>query len=263
MALLFPGGVGSSGTTGTGGSQVNASGTASDSPVTIGNVSFSIGMMGVGTIENTHVSNAMTVTETVTDKYGTTDSVTTNVTAGNTYLLDLQTNFDTAFPPYVSYSVAVNNTSAGNNATYSLHLITLTIGSGGTPISPLAVSYLSKQNVNVVMGGLAAVAGLTAVVTLSAASDVTVTVSGSFAISGQPFSGTLGIEVDSVQYSWPCSSGSVGAGSDTFTSISGSQTMGFSLGAGAHTIKYLAGGANCTLLANATSPANLTILYTP
>ncbi len=68
------------------------------------------GVMGIGTIDNSVSSgNAMEVKETVIDAFGVTASVTTTVASGDTYLLDPQTNFDTARPPYKSYKVEVRH----------------------------------------------------------------------------------------------------------------------------------------------------------
>ena len=68
-------------------------------------------VLGIGTIENTGTTsgNDMEVRETVTDAFGVTDSITTTVAAGDSYLLDPQTNFDTARPPYLSYQVEVRH----------------------------------------------------------------------------------------------------------------------------------------------------------
>lgn len=76
------------------------------------------GLLGIGTIKNTGGVNSLEVRETVTDAFGVTDSVTTTVLAGNDYLLDLQTNFATARPPYVSYAVEVRHPVAAT--TFSL-----------------------------------------------------------------------------------------------------------------------------------------------
>ena len=66
------------------------------------------GLVGVGTVKNTGAF-AMEVMETVTDAFGVIDSVTTTVLPGNDYMLDLQTNFATARPPYIKYAVAVRH----------------------------------------------------------------------------------------------------------------------------------------------------------
>lgn len=75
------------------------------------------GLLGIGTIKNTG-ADAMEVKETVTDLFGVTDSVTTSVLVGNSYMLDPQTNFTTARPPYASYQVEVRHTATAT--TYSL-----------------------------------------------------------------------------------------------------------------------------------------------
>lgn len=79
------------------------------------------GLVGIGTIKNTHGSNSMTVEEQVIDAFGVTTTSETPVAAGDTYLLDPQTNFSTTgCPPYLSYRVRVKSTSAGNAASYSI-----------------------------------------------------------------------------------------------------------------------------------------------
>lgn len=81
------------------------------------------GMIGIGTIKNTG-ANDLNIRETVTDAFGVTDSATTLVTAGNDYMLDIQTNFATARPPYTSYGVEVQSANPGNPTTYDLQFST-------------------------------------------------------------------------------------------------------------------------------------------
>ncbi|MCJ7633459.1 hypothetical protein MUP77_13870, partial [Candidatus Bathyarchaeota archaeon] len=64
---------------------------------------------------------SMDVRETVTDAFGTTTSTTTAVLAGNSLMLDEQVNINTAFPPYLSYAVAVQSTTPGVPTTFNLH----------------------------------------------------------------------------------------------------------------------------------------------
>jgi hypothetical protein len=79
------------------------------------------GLLGIGTIKNTDGVDSLDIKETVVDAFGVTASVTTTVLAGNSYLLDLQTNFATASPPYRSYKVEVKDTVAASPATFELH----------------------------------------------------------------------------------------------------------------------------------------------
>lgn len=81
------------------------------------------GLLGIGTIKNTDGANSLTVRETVTDAFGVTTSVETPVTFGNDYMLDVQTNFNTARPPYWSYAVAVKATTPGNQADYTARMV--------------------------------------------------------------------------------------------------------------------------------------------
>lgn len=78
------------------------------------------GLLGIGTIVNTGAAS-MDVRESVTDAFGTTTSTTTVVLAGNSLMLDEQVNINTAFPPYVSYGVAVKSTGVGVPTTFNLH----------------------------------------------------------------------------------------------------------------------------------------------
>jgi hypothetical protein len=64
---------------------------------------------------------SLNVRETVTDKFGVTDSVTATVASGSQYQLNLQTQFNTASPPYTDYKVEVEDTVPGTHASYSLH----------------------------------------------------------------------------------------------------------------------------------------------
>lgn len=70
------------------------------------------GILGAGTLKNTGGAS-MRVKETVTDAFGTSDSRTTTVSAGDTMLLNPQSNIGTSFPPYVSYAVAVCDDGVG------------------------------------------------------------------------------------------------------------------------------------------------------
>jgi len=90
-----------------------------DAPVTQFTHTNTRGLMGIGTIKNTG-ANSLDVIETVTDAFGTSSSATTTVLAGNNLMLDEQVNLGTAFPPYVSYSVAVKSTVLGNPTTFNL-----------------------------------------------------------------------------------------------------------------------------------------------
>lgn len=77
------------------------------------------GVVGIGTIKNTGDTNALEVRETVIDAFGVTANTITTVNAGNHYLLDPQTNFGTARPPYMSYQVEVRHPVAAT--TFELH----------------------------------------------------------------------------------------------------------------------------------------------
>lgn len=77
------------------------------------------GVVGVGTIKNTGGVNSLEIKETVIDAFGITDSVTTTVLFGDSYLLDPLTNFATARPPHVSYKVEVRHPTAAT--TYTIH----------------------------------------------------------------------------------------------------------------------------------------------
>lgn len=67
------------------------------------------GLLGIGTIKNTGGVNALEVREEVTDAFGVTTTVTTTVAAGGDYMLDPQTNFGTARPPYIIYAISVRH----------------------------------------------------------------------------------------------------------------------------------------------------------
>lgn len=79
------------------------------------------GLQGIGTIKNTDGANSIDVKETFTDAFGTSSTLTTTVTPGNSLPLDLSINIGTGFTPYVSYKVEVIDTVAGNHATYVSH----------------------------------------------------------------------------------------------------------------------------------------------
>ncbi len=97
-----------------------------DAPGVAGNVSIIYGppLTFSGMSGGTAGGNSLTVRETVTDEYGVTDATTeTVVPTGDDYLLDLQTNFGAARPPYVSYKVEVKATAAGNQTAYQLRSV--------------------------------------------------------------------------------------------------------------------------------------------
>jgi hypothetical protein len=74
---------------------------------------------------NTGGVNDLQLTETVTDKFGVTVSVSRILIAGEPYMLDPQTNFgddsSMARPPYVEYKVQVADGFPGSHTTYELH----------------------------------------------------------------------------------------------------------------------------------------------
>lgn len=124
--------VGGGGGGGAVGDIVDATGSTTDSYVAVTGfpVSRADGLVGIGSILNTG-ANGMNVRETVTDKFGNTQSVVTVVAAGDEYMLDLQTNFaDAALPPFTDYLVEVESESAGNATDYELHFIDITPGTG-------------------------------------------------------------------------------------------------------------------------------------
>lgn len=124
--------VGGGGGGGAVGDIVDASGSTTDSYVAVTGfpVSRADGLVGIGSILN-NGANGMNVRETVTDKFGNTQSVVTVVAAGDSYLLDLQTNFaNLAFPPFTDYLVEVQSASAGNATDYDLHFVDITPGAG-------------------------------------------------------------------------------------------------------------------------------------
>lgn len=80
------------------------------------------GDFGIGTLENTDGANSLRVRETVLDFFGVIDSVVTTLPAGNTYLLDLETNFGLGRPSYATYQVDVIDGVPGSHATYKIEL---------------------------------------------------------------------------------------------------------------------------------------------
>jgi hypothetical protein len=76
------------------------------------------GLIGVGTVKNTDGVNSLDVKESFTDAFGTTSTLTTTVTFGNSLLLLLQQNIGTGSPPYVSYKAEIIDTVAAAHATY-------------------------------------------------------------------------------------------------------------------------------------------------
>jgi hypothetical protein len=97
-------------------------------------VSFD-GLIGIGTIKNTDLANSLDIRETVIDTFGVTSHHTTTVAPGDTYLLDLQTNFPTSVPPYISYQVEVVDTVGGSHAAFDLWMTTIEgPGSSSVPL---------------------------------------------------------------------------------------------------------------------------------
>ncbi len=97
----------------------DSTGSAGNVPIIYGPPLTFSGMSG-----GTDGGNSMTVRETVIDAFGVTDATTeTVVPSGDDYLLDLQTNFGAARPPYVSYSVAVKATTPGSQTAFELRSV--------------------------------------------------------------------------------------------------------------------------------------------
>jgi hypothetical protein len=80
-----------------------------------------LGLIGIGTIQNTDGVNSLDVKESFTDAFGTTSSVTTTVLFGNYLILHLQQSLGTGRAPYVSYKAEVIDTVPGSHATYVSH----------------------------------------------------------------------------------------------------------------------------------------------
>ena len=98
---------------------ITGSGSTSGSYVELFTHTNPKGLTGIGTIKNTGGSNDMQVKETVIDAYGVTDSTTvTTVGPMDDYLLDPQTDFGLARPPYVSYKVEIKHPTSAT--TYSM-----------------------------------------------------------------------------------------------------------------------------------------------
>jgi hypothetical protein len=73
-----------------------------------------------GTIKNTGGANGLTVKETVTDAFGVTDNLATNVAFGGSYAINTENSFTTARPPYTAYAIDVKSQGAGNATAYNL-----------------------------------------------------------------------------------------------------------------------------------------------
>jgi hypothetical protein len=117
----------------------NATGAAGNQAIsdTVANAEFTHTGMSGGTD-----ANDLRVNETVIDAFGVTASVTTTVLAGFTYLLDLQTNFGIACPPYVSYTVEVMDAVANDHAAFDVYLTTEESGGGSGTISFPPSTYI-------------------------------------------------------------------------------------------------------------------------
>lgn len=77
------------------------------------------GLFGIGTIQNNDGgADDMTVKQTATDFYATTDSTESVVAAGDDLPLSCQENIGTARPPYETYTVEVKSTVEDASAPY-------------------------------------------------------------------------------------------------------------------------------------------------
>ncbi len=79
------------------------------------------GLIGTGVVKNTDGVNTLSVTESFTDAFGTTSTLTTDVLPGNYLLLGLEQAIGTGLPPYVSYKAEVIDKVPGSHATYESH----------------------------------------------------------------------------------------------------------------------------------------------
>lgn len=84
--------------------------------------SNSRGLIGSGTIKNTG-AQAIDVRETVTDRFGASDSSLVSVVAGDSLLLSTTQNLGAARPPYASYRVEVKSALPGMPGTYKLFFV--------------------------------------------------------------------------------------------------------------------------------------------
>ena len=112
---------GNQGYQGVGSALSTLSGTTIDTDATAVTLSVAAGVVGVGTIKNTG-ANGLTVREEVTDAFGTSSLLETNVAASAVLALKPMTALGTAYPPYTSYVLKVRSQTAGQPTTYSARL---------------------------------------------------------------------------------------------------------------------------------------------
>lgn len=94
-------------------------GTTTGSFVTLFTHKNQKGLTGIGTIKNTGATNTLTVQETATDVFGTTDTASTVVAALNDASFSTFANKGNARPPFVSYKIEVKHTVAAT--TFDIH----------------------------------------------------------------------------------------------------------------------------------------------
>jgi hypothetical protein len=108
------------------GNVIDVTGTSTDINTTVFDVVQARGLVGIGAIKNTG-ANSITIIETVTDKFGVTTPVPTDIPAGDQYILNPQSSFNdeitNSWPPYTEYKLEVQSTTAGQPSTFELHYI--------------------------------------------------------------------------------------------------------------------------------------------
>jgi hypothetical protein len=86
-------------------------GTATTTPTVLANLSTSTGMTGCVSFKNTSGASFVTYSYTVTDQYGTPETVTNSISPGQAILLDLNAIVSSAYPPYADLHFSTYTTS--------------------------------------------------------------------------------------------------------------------------------------------------------
>jgi hypothetical protein len=81
------------------------------------------GLLGAGTLRNTHASRALTARETAIDFFGVVAVRETVLAAGEELDLDVMGEIEAGRPPYISYAVEVKSTVGATPATFKCHFV--------------------------------------------------------------------------------------------------------------------------------------------
>jgi hypothetical protein len=102
---------------------ISATGTTTDSYVTLTDLTYSQGLIVSGTIQNTGSTNSATIREEVISAFGNSAFRESTLGAGSNFIISLNSQINTAYPPFTNYKLRIKSTTTGSSTGYSLNLL--------------------------------------------------------------------------------------------------------------------------------------------